>query len=668
MTIENTFVSKFLVGFVAIAMALSLVAPAQAQTEAELQAQIDQLMATISALQAQTGATASGSSAAGVCPYAWTRALSSGSTGADVMALQKFLNADISTQVASAGAAGSAGMETSYFGPATAAAVSNFQVKYRDEILTPLGLVNPTGFFGQSSMAKANALCASAPTTPTTPTTPGGSDDDDDDSSVSLSGEAALESFEIEDADDTEIQEGDSDAPVGVVTLEFADGDAEITRIDIILDGTGNTEERPWNVFREFTLWVDGDEVASKRADRKSDYSGDDDILRFTGLSIVAEEDEELEIVIAATVNSVVKGAEDGADWTVGVDSFRFFDADGVATTENSFTGMSGTADFTIEEAGVNDEARVRKSSSDPTSTTLKVEDDTKKSDEYTIFVFDIEVEDDSSDLTLDDAVVNVAVTNPSTASSTITAGGVIADVYLRIDGKRVKGTPKAGSNDTEIDHVIVNNGQTNTVPYTFDFKGLELESDERYKAELSVVFKGQNNYNAYQNGVLVRGSVNNTGWELEGINTTNALTGSQSGNQHTLATVVPIITGVKSSISQAQNQSRSGSIIFEFKLEAEDDDVTLTRAALNAAATLTSSASTSLAKPTPSLTKVSGDATADGNDFIISEGDSATFRLTYSFTATNSDGHNDGDYTINLLTIAGEKVDITSNPLPLAY
>lgn len=92
------------------------------------------------------------------CPYTWTRDLSVGSTGNDVLALQRFLNRDSATRVASSGA-GSPGMETTYYGPATADAVSRFQVKYRSEILSPVGLSSPTGNFASRSRSKANALC-----------------------------------------------------------------------------------------------------------------------------------------------------------------------------------------------------------------------------------------------------------------------------------------------------------------------------------------------------------------------------------------------------------------------------------------------------------------------------------------------------------------------------
>jgi len=145
---------------------------ANAQTVAELTAQINSLLATISALQAQLSNISGGGSSASVCPFTWTRSLTTGSTGDDVKALQQFLNSDAATQVASSGA-GSPGNESSYFGPATRGAVVKFQDKYASEVLAPVGLSAGTGYFGSSSRAKANALCATAPTTPPPTTTPG---------------------------------------------------------------------------------------------------------------------------------------------------------------------------------------------------------------------------------------------------------------------------------------------------------------------------------------------------------------------------------------------------------------------------------------------------------------------------------------------------------------
>lgn len=82
-----------------------------------------------------------------VSAAALTRDLSVGSTGEDVRDLQKFLNSDPATVVASTGA-GSPGNESTYFGPATAAAVARFQAKYPNETYIKAGLNTPNGFVG----------------------------------------------------------------------------------------------------------------------------------------------------------------------------------------------------------------------------------------------------------------------------------------------------------------------------------------------------------------------------------------------------------------------------------------------------------------------------------------------------------------------------------------
>jgi hypothetical protein len=119
---------------------------------------IEQLLAQIAQLQDQLTSLQGGSTSGSTgVSYTFTRNLQVGSTGEDVRMLQKALNASADTRVASTGA-GSPGAETTYFGPATKAAVIKFQNKYASEVLTPVGLSNGTGYFGPSSRAKMNAM------------------------------------------------------------------------------------------------------------------------------------------------------------------------------------------------------------------------------------------------------------------------------------------------------------------------------------------------------------------------------------------------------------------------------------------------------------------------------------------------------------------------------
>ena len=104
--------------------------------------------------------------------YTFTRTLKIGSTGPDVKALQQLLNTDPATQVATKGP-GSPGLESTYYGPATASAVSKFQLEYKAEILTPLGLTKPTGTVGASTIKELNLLESKTTTVAIAGCTPG---------------------------------------------------------------------------------------------------------------------------------------------------------------------------------------------------------------------------------------------------------------------------------------------------------------------------------------------------------------------------------------------------------------------------------------------------------------------------------------------------------------
>ncbi len=155
--------SKFVASLIGVAMVISFAfaLPAKAATADDLQAQIQSLLSTIASLQAQLAGMSGGGTTGGTtgasCGVTFTSSHKQGDQGGQVMDIQKFLNNDSATMVATTGA-GSTGNETSYFGPATKAAVSKFQAKYASEILAPVGLTVATGYWGPSSMAKANAI------------------------------------------------------------------------------------------------------------------------------------------------------------------------------------------------------------------------------------------------------------------------------------------------------------------------------------------------------------------------------------------------------------------------------------------------------------------------------------------------------------------------------
>ncbi|OGG74346.1 hypothetical protein A3A37_02595 [Candidatus Kaiserbacteria bacterium RIFCSPLOWO2_01_FULL_52_36] len=151
-------VAAVLIGIgLVLAFSFSFATTAKADALSDLQAQVNALLAQIAALQAGSTTTTGGA-----C-FTFTTNATVGSTGGEVMEIQKFLNSH-GAQIAASGA-GSPGNETSYFGALTRAAVAKFQ--------TANGISPTAGYWGALTRAKANSLCAGT-TTGTTGGTAGG--------------------------------------------------------------------------------------------------------------------------------------------------------------------------------------------------------------------------------------------------------------------------------------------------------------------------------------------------------------------------------------------------------------------------------------------------------------------------------------------------------------
>lgn len=433
MTTTQNFAAKAAVAFVAIAMAFTLVAPsAKAQDVSSMS--LEQLVALVNQLQAQLSGSVSTSS---TCSYTFTRSLGQGATGADVMNLQKFLNSDPATIVAVSGA-GSAGMETSFYGPATAAAVSKFQTKYSADILVPSGLTSPTGYFGPSSMAKANKLCDGT-TNPTGPTTGG-----------DLKGGAG----NLDDADfissinNEDVGEGQDDVEVLGLELEADDNsDLRITavRVELVHNTAMNGSDDLDDYADEVSVWFEGDMVGSVDVD---DMNESNDVWSQTmtlDAGAIIRSGDVADLVVAVTaLNNIDSTDLASNDWSVKVASVRYVDAQGAVITDSSTGDINVNRSFEFTSfANANDvELSINEASDNPSAGTVETD---SAGDEVTLLIGEMEAE--GSDIEIDELVVNITPTGSSTSQ-------IASEFLLLIDGDEVSSV-SAISTTTAANHVF---------------------------------------------------------------------------------------------------------------------------------------------------------------------------------------------------------------------
>ena len=266
---------------VALAGILAFTGSASAQTSSDLQAQIDALLAQLAGMQTGTTTTVTGPA------FVFSGTMRAGMSGPGVATLQGALNAVQNPDI----------VVDSKFGPATAAAVKQFQAS---QGLTADGIVGPmTG----NALAQASTTVIVIPTGNDLPegctstsgyssTTGEKCDEGTSNGDFPTTGgqEASLESYSMDSEDDAE--EG-QEAHVATIEFDVEDGDVKIERLDLtFVEDAGNTEDEPWDAFDTLTLMVDGDEIASEDISDEDDWNRDNSpfVFRLTGLDYVVEE------------------------------------------------------------------------------------------------------------------------------------------------------------------------------------------------------------------------------------------------------------------------------------------------------------------------------------------------------------------------------------------
>lgn len=499
----------------------------------------EQARAVVTQQETTGPSTGTGSYVCPATPFIGT--MGQGASSMQVMELQKFLNSVPGISVSATGA-GSVGMETMYYGPATKAAVTAYQNMYANAILTPLGLSAGTGFAGASTIAHINALCAT-PVVPPTPPTPGdGDDDDDDNGSPSMStSEADIDGDYrvLSTPSNEDLEEGDEDEAVFGFEFEVADGDVIVNRIDVNFQGIVNSactqgsgkvcESDPWRSFENVSLWLDGEKVADVDASRSSDWSRQSSgvyRLRFSGLDLPFYEGDNPEFTVAVTVRNTIDSQKLDQSWDVWVPQQGVRARDGAGLDQ--YTGAVTKTKFNIEALGSSGKLKARLDSSNPKASTIRVSD-TSVTKDVTVLAFELEADD-------------VAVLIRELPITLTTTGNNIQDLVdrmrVRIDGVTYDRFVDGSSADNDRVADLATTTGTTTLDLVDRDEEIQLDRGDKVLVEVVLDFKKATT----TSGNTIKAEFTATNRDIASFELNNGLalasgdrTGTAIGEEHSL-------------------------------------------------------------------------------------------------------------------------------------
>lgn len=342
----------------------------------------------------------------------WARDLTVGATGADVMALQKFLNMSAATQVAATGA-GAPGMETSTFGPATRAAVIKFQTA---NAITPAA-----GYVGPVTRTTIAAKCSG--TTPGMPGTPGTPTPTTPTTPVGLTGGEGnlLINSSLGDVE-TDVDEGDSDVEVLGAELEADDSDMMVERVDVdITVGSGGSAQLD-NYIDSVSIWLDGKKLATQDVKEGDEDSNDVFSFRFTGLKGVIREGDKADLYVSVdAINNIDSGDTDVTlDIDIPTNGIRAVDGAGISETYvDSSPALDGG--FSVTTATVGD-LEISEGDKNPEGTVVMVDEDDDTDD---VLVMEFDIEAGNQDVVVDAIPVGLVVAGGNGTTVTSVSGPV---------------------------------------------------------------------------------------------------------------------------------------------------------------------------------------------------------------------------------------------------
>jgi len=557
----------------------------------------------------------------GSAAYVHAGLLKQGSRGTQVLALQQALNAT-AYKVALTGA-GSAGYETTYFGPATKAAVMKFQAANgltADGIVgaatgaklaglggttVPSGL--PAGCTSTSGFSPITGVaCNSGSTSGNTGGLSGGAGDLDT-SSTSKGTKSTVAENSEEKVLGVKVEANDSDIAITNVKVEFVE-DANTSgsyRLDKYVD--------------EVLVYLGDKEVGSVDGDdfnRSSKTYSKSISLK----NAVVEEGEDDTLYVAVKTKSSVDDVK--KKFEVSLSGLRFTDATGAIISDSSVT----TSTFGFAKEGKDDEVRLSSSKANPAKQTFEVDEDSE-SDDFHVLSATLKTGKKSGEVNIMGLEVEVDMT-----ATDLLGSSKVGDVIETLEINGVEADLKSSTNTKAV--------------FTVDFEDdFIIDGDSEEDVEVYATFAGQDG--VYKEGAKVTFVIKRSSILAEGSAELTAKGSTTvSSKVHTLVAGNIEVSFTEDPVaSEPLGNGTTGTI--EFSIEIENN----TGSTLDVAAGDFKVKTTGYAGITVTSVKLAGTST---DATTLSDGDTEEYDVILSFT-----GKNNSDFTVTIEEINGVAVAV---------
>ena len=553
---------KFFASALVVTMAVFMTAgPSMAQTNTDLYnlligLGIDQN--TAQTIAGMGGSPVVNAGSTGTSPYTYTGLLRTGSMGVSVSNLQTCLSQ----------AGYQPGPIDGEFGTRTRAAVMSFQ---RNAGGSADGVV---GSFTGPRIAQACA--GSVVVNPGTPVV-------NPPIVTSNNGQIIFQNGSFKtDIDNENVRDGQNDVVEacerGQEILEFTfdveDAEAGIEDIYFMFESQSG-EDQPWKVFEEMTVMINGQSVDSMDVNSRNDwddfsngvtaFSNEDEyVVSFFNVNTVVPAGDEVVITLEADIDC----SADPSEWYIWVaeapnllDGVEIIDGSG-STHYTGSIDANEYATLEVDIAGANADFVISENDNSPDAAVLEVSSTTNE--DYVVFVFDVESEED--DAVVDDLFAYITLVD--SAGNDVATAAHFDEVIreIMIDGANIS--------ENMSSYTYVANGEWKIA---FNNVDLDLDADDVEEMEITVEFRKIDTGDLYPGTTTL---ISGTTLELEIIagdhdpetvdgDDITSKTGSASSEVHTILTdgMTVSLDSATSSLSDTTSTTVDDKLICQFNV-----------------------------------------------------------------------------------------------------